>query len=311
MEELMELKQGIFHNISFLNYLKIPAYNSSYLKELIPVPAKAKEPIEDSPEKKLGRGSHSYTLEQKSFWNNFIVAGNLAANTKEGIANLSDLLIFHVGLTEDTKLTGKKYKEYVLETVQEKTGKEVISHLDYGIIKQMDKAVKQHPTAGQLLSKGRAETTIVWQDPTTGLFCKGRIDFLPVMDDGSLHMVDLKSTKNADKYLFRKDVEYLKYFWSSAFYAYGWYIITKKFCERFHYIAVEKKSPYRTEAIYLSDSHLVKGLDMMQKALMVEVECKKHNFWPNWSNWYFKENGECTAGSDELPMSQYLEGDED
>ncbi len=293
----MELKQGIFQGISFEDYLKIPALNSSYLKELIPVPAYALIPHEDTIYKKIGRATHTYTLEPKLFWNYYIVSGlDLAGNSKKGKANLAALLMEYCGLTEEPPSVG--YKDWVMKKIKDKTGKDVLSTAQYGIIKQMDKVIHSHPTAGQYLKAGRAELTIVWKDPGTGLWCKGRIDFIPTWPE--LIMLDLKSTKNADKYMFRRDVEYMKYFWSSGFYVYGWYVITGAFCEKFSYIAIEKEPPYRTEVRDLSQNHLILGIEKMQQALAIEVECRKNDFWPPWEN----------AGSDELPMSQYLEGDE-
>ena len=264
---------GIYENLPFQIYVQIDAVNASYLKLLSEVPAKAKLPDKDSKDKRFGRAVHAYVLEGKStFFREFAVAGKVDKRTKEGKA---------------------KWAEFERQS----EGKTVLDSSDYGIIMMMNDAVEAHPFAGKLLHQGRSEVTVVWRDVETGLLCKCRPDRIPANTEGVF--LDLKSTKNAGEFIFRRDCVHYKYYNSAAWYMEGLGIATGKLYTDFAFIAVEKEPPYRVEVYTLEDKFLARGYDENHHWLAKEKEYREQNFWPHYKN----------PGAIELFKPQYLEGE--
>lgn len=303
---MKEYKPGVYYNMPFKEYLLIDAVNSSHLKALSIVAANAKLPREDTKFMKFGRPFHTCILEEPRFWDNFIIVGDIAGNTTKGRGTLAELLMNYAGLMipySDYKDGKKKpYKEYVIETVEKKTGKEILTHTDYGLIKQMKKAVEAHPFAGEVLKSGRNEVTAVWRDDETGLMCKTRPD--KVCETPILSVYDLKSANSAEKYIFRNQVKNLKYHWSAAFNMEGLGIITGKEYEVFSFIVVEKEPPYRTEVYTMPTDFIDNGYKNIHYWLREEVKFRKLGFYPHFKATII--DGILNAGADELPTPQWL-----
>jgi hypothetical protein len=73
--------------------------------------------------------------------------------------------------------------------------RQIIPKRDGEACDAMRDAVRGNAAAMRYLSLGRAELSIQWTEPTTGILCKSRIDFLSVVD-GSWVLVDLKTTRS-------------------------------------------------------------------------------------------------------------------
>ena len=265
------MEQGIY-NISFEEYKALDCINASYLKVLAELPARAQLPWKDTPDMKFGRALHCYVLDgKKEFYNQFAIIGVIDKRTKAG-------------------------KEQYGAFVMENQGKEIISHLEYGVIIKMHEAIMNHPFAKEIMAEGQPEGTVIWQDEATGLWCKARPDW-HVPKYGAIY--DLKTTKNADKWIFRSDMKYRKYWYSAAFYQEGLQIVTGQRYDFFAFIACEKVAPYRVEVYTLPDAYLEAGHRHIHHWLAKEVEYRKDGFWPHYKN----------PGADELPMDNYLEGE--
>ncbi len=97
--------------------------------------------------------------------------------------------------------------------------KTVITADDAAQVMAMGRAVLGHPAAAMLLGlPGKAETTHMWTDASTGIDCKCRPDWLT--DDGSI-VVDLKTTKNASIQGFKRSVADYRYHVQAAWYLHG------------------------------------------------------------------------------------------
>jgi len=146
----------------------------------------------------------------------------------------------------------------------------------------MGRAVYRHPAAAMLLGlAGKAETTHMWTDASTGLECKCRPDWLT--DDGSI-VVDLKTTEDASPAGFRKSIAQWRYGVQAAWYTFGLEQATGTRPMQFIFIAVEKKPPYAV-AVYAADEQMIEhGMKTAMCDLAKLADCKAADRWPGYSD---------------------------
>lgn len=109
---------------------------------------------------------------------------------------------------------GKADKEAFYKTM-ENSGREVIEHDQWQMLLEMEKSVKAHPTANNLLySEGVSELSIFSE--INGIPVKARPDRVCVIN-GQHYVVDLKKTINLDD--FAKSIMKFRYHVQSSFYS--------------------------------------------------------------------------------------------
>lgn len=115
----------------------------------------------------------------------------------------------------------------------------------YDTAKAMADAVKAHPIAARLLTEGKAEESLFWEQ--NGIKCACRPDWL--RDDGLI--VDLKTTQDASPESFIRDAYKYRYYVQAWWYHHG-----ANLCgihnDDFLFIAVESKPPH-TVCVYAAD----------------------------------------------------------
>jgi hypothetical protein len=159
--------------------------------------------------------------------------------------------------------------------------KTVITADDAAQVMAMGRAVLRHPAAAMLLGlPGKAETTHMWTDASTGLECKCRPDWLT--DDGSI-VVDLKTTKDASPRGFKQSVANYRYHVQAAWYLHGLEQATCKRPDQFIFICVESSAPYAC-AVYAADAEMIeRGHDQAMRDLAKLAVCKAADHWPSYS----------------------------
>jgi hypothetical protein len=272
------MEQGIYHNISSKDYHAMPEIiSNSYLGRLAKVPAAAKIPQDETEAMKFGRAFHCYVLEgQQSFWNEFCIPDSFPTKPNR----------------RSTQKTIDTYNLWIASLGD----KIPITQGDFDTIQQMQKAVMTHPSASKFLAEGISETTIIWQDEETGLFCKCRPDRIPEGNKGVI--LDLKSTSNASKNAFQSDCVKFGYAREGAIYLEGFSRIMKAVYMDliFACIAVEKEPPYRTEVYTIETDFLEWGFAEFHRLLQIEKICRDNNFYPHYN----------CAGVDSLFKPAYL-----
>lgn len=139
---------------------------------------------------------------------------------------------------------------------------------------ELSDAVRRHPAAKQLLSKGHAELSLWWRDDATGLDCKCRPDWWT--DDDII--VDLKTTKDASPRGFGRSVHTFRYHVQQMHYLSG----TK--AKRFVFIAVEKDYPYQV-AVYELNSEAVDIGEALRERDMRRLQlCQDCGEWPGYGD---------------------------
>ncbi len=158
-------------------------------------------------------------------------------------------------------------------------GKVPLRPKDWAAAKAMTAAVKAHPIAAKLLTRGQPERTLVWTDPVTGMLCRAKLDWLRA--DG---IVDLKTCESADDDALSKAVHNLGYYISAAFYLRGFRLLDldREAEPFFAYVCVEKEPPYLVHATQLTGRALAHGDRQVTAALEIYRDCTAAGTWPGY-----------------------------
>ena len=212
---------------------------------------------EPTPQMRLGTALHTHVLELSRWDEEIAVAPPMDRRTKAG-------------------------KESWAAFEADAAGKTVITADDAAQVMAMGRAIMRHPAAAMLLGlPGKAETTHMWTDASTGLECKCRPDWLT--DDGSI-VVDLKTTKDASPRGFKQSIANFSYQKQAGWYLHGIEQATGKRPDQFIFICVETTAPYAV-AVYAADAEMIeRGHDQAMRDLAKLAVCKVADHWPSYSD---------------------------
>lgn len=212
---------------------------------------------EPTPAMRIGSAVHTHVLELHKWDAEYIVAPD--------------------GLDRRTKAGKEAWAAFEAEA----NGRTVLSREDADLVMHMGRAVLSHPAAAMLLAMaGEAETTHMWTEPTTGLQCKCRPDWLT--SDGIV--VDLKTTEDASPREFRRSIAKWRYHCQAGWYTAGLEAATGERPAGFIFIAVEKKAPFAV-GVYAADQEMIHhGYDTAMRDLQKLAECKSNGRWPAYSD---------------------------
>jgi hypothetical protein len=148
----------------------------------------------------------------------------------------------------------------------------------------MAKAVRQHPLAGPLFAPGSgiAERSLYWTDPTTGVRCRVRPDWLKEMPGLTL-AVDLKTTKDANPEAVSRAIRDYSYHQQDAMYVDGIWAALQPEDVRFIFVFVSKQAPYLITVRELTDQDRDIGRARNERALRIYADCAATDTWPDWT----------------------------
>jgi hypothetical protein len=152
-------------------------------------------------------------------------------------------------------------------------GIEPVGESDLQQAQRMASAVRCHPYAAKLLSAGKAETSIWWDDAETGLRCKCRPDWI-----NSSTCVDLKSTTDASLKGFARSVASFRYHVQDAHY------MASGLFDQFIFIAVEKEPPYAVACYELDADAFAEGQRLRDRDLQRIANCRAMAAWPGYGD---------------------------
>jgi PDDEXK-like domain of unknown function (DUF3799) len=217
-------------------------------------PARDEDDEEESKAFVLGRAAHHLFLGEDHFGLEFILR-------PERIAGKA----WHGNLTE--AITFKKQ--------QAQAGRTILSPNDIKIIRGMAGSLSQDRMACDLL-QGPVEQTLIAQDPETGIWLRARPDVMPTADG---MFADLKTTPSV------VDVDLKWTLRSFGYHMQG--ALIWEICELlgmpfdgFVLVFIEKKSPYCTRVVEITDEDLGRGR-LQNRAMIRQVaRCLKAMNWP-------------------------------
>ncbi|MER5461616.1 PD-(D/E)XK nuclease-like domain-containing protein [Streptomyces sp. NPDC002668] len=149
----------------------------------------------------------------------------------------------------------------------------------------MAEAIRQHADAGPLFAPGMGipERSIYWTDPTTGIRCRVRPDWLIIRPDVTV-IVDLKTTTDANPEACSKAIESHSYHQPGALYIDGVQAAgLAPEGARFFFAFVSKKPPHLITVRELADQDQDIGRARNEKALRRYADCVANDEWPDWT----------------------------
>lgn len=260
---------GVYYDIPFETYLSWDAVSNSRLKlaERSLLHYKAGLDLPETKALRLGSLTHAGQLEPLAIAERYAVMPAYERDeenkTKGGDRSFSKSTVY--------------FRTKEDEFIKANQGKRIVEASEYAEMKGIVKALTMNPMAVEAVGgDGDVEVSIVWDDPETGLRCKGRFDRVKSNLFG-----DLKTTRDASK--FEKFIIDLSYHRQMAFYQDGWRVLHGETLEA-HIAAIETSKPYASRAGRVCDQLLSEGLKE-QKALLHKVaEAKSTNEWPGYEN---------------------------
>lgn len=158
-------------------------------------------------------------------------------------------------------------------------GKMILKREQFEAIQGILKAIKDHPLAAKIVGAGRAEESLFWIDPDTGIECKARFDF---RHDGQF-IVDAKSTLDASYASFRKDIANYGYHIQAAHYLEGARRAYGESYDKFMILAPEKEPPHCLSLFLLDENAIAEGRALRHQALKTLANCIKTGVFPGYS----------------------------
>ncbi|MEE4419600.1 PD-(D/E)XK nuclease-like domain-containing protein [Streptomyces bugieae] len=156
---------------------------------------------------------------------------------------------------------------------------------DYKQVKAMTDAVRRHPIAGPLFAPGSgiAERSIYWNDPTTGVRCRVRPDWLKQLPGLTL-CVDFKTCADANPDAVSKAIRDHAYHQQDPMYIDGIEAagLAPDGC-RFIFVFQSKTAPYLVTVRELDQQSRDIGRAKNERALRIYADCTATDTWPDWT----------------------------
>jgi hypothetical protein len=158
---------------------------------------------------------------------------------------------------------------------QKAAGRTVLTPNDVKVIRGMARSLADEPDAVDLL-RGAVEQTLIAKDPETGIWLKARPDVIPT-SDGTF--ADLKTTESVVDYDLKTTLRKYGYHMQGALIWEACELLKLPF-DGFALVFIEKKSPYCTRVIELTDDDLARG--RLQNRAMIRrlAKCIESKSWP-------------------------------
>ena len=156
--------------------------------------------------------------------------------------------------------------------------KYLISAGEYANLMEMVGALNRHPISKKLMGFEDRELTGIWNDVDNKLWCKIRPDLI---GHDQRIIVDLKSTNDASRPVFNRDIFKFGYHISAAWYKYGAKMITGN-DYAFVIVAVEKSPPYGINCFNISGLAIKKAWTKIGECLGDIADAFNLDKWPNY-----------------------------
>jgi exodeoxyribonuclease VIII len=152
----------------------------------------------------------------------------------------------------------------------------VIKKEDFETLENIKKEVESNKLIQSLLSDGKAEQTVLWNEQ--GLDFKCRPDYMREWEGKTL-AIDLKTTKSCKD--FERAIANFRYHVQAAHYTTGLINILKK-PVLFIFIVLEKEYPFGSRIIALDDMTLELGVKVRQANIDTLKKCMAEGFYPKY-----------------------------
>ena len=253
---------GVYQGIENADYHRAPGLSNSGLTKL----AKSgfeywahyinpkRPPREVKGGQNEGTWAHCAILEPDEFDKRYVVAPDVAKNTKE-------------------------WKEFIACHPNQ----EPIKQAQYDVAMWQAESVRALPEIAEALQNGIAEQSAWWIDEETGVLCKCRPDWTNTVSDDAVIILDVKTCGDAGVRDFSRQIAQKGYHRQDAFYTDGFAKASGQKVLAFVFVAVESTYPYSASAVMLDDPSKEQGRREVRRLLKFYDECKKSDKWPGLS----------------------------
>jgi hypothetical protein len=263
-----DIEPGIYENIPFDTYLSWPFVNNTLLTHAARSLAHfrfAEQTADDEPTAAMQLGS-------------LVHAGILEPDSLVVMPCFEDEIRREDGSKYANPKATTAYKNRVADFEAANAGKRIVSAGEYESIVGIRESLTGHKRASDYLDQGSVEVSIVWDDPDSGIRCKGRVD---KWSEKECRIVDLKTTRDASE--FERAIFKYGYHRQAAFYSDGMHALTGQVHE-FAIAAVETDSPFCIRAAPVSDEALAAGRTEYMRLLQDIATCRSRGEWPGYQD---------------------------
>lgn len=172
-----------------------------------------------------------------------------------------------------------KLKDEVLEL--KKQGKLVVKQKAYEEATAIATALATHKITGPVITRALCEVSLFWI--RDGVYCKCRIDILDFLDDGTIHVADLKNFGNlSSNHLIHYQIDKEKYHWQMAFYGEGVRAVFGKNPTTYKWFFVEESAPHGVRVKNCPEALIEVGSKIFTLLPRFQ-ECQNTGIWPGYA----------------------------
>lgn len=213
-------------------------------------------PPERTPALNLGSAAHEWLLEAGTFSLRYLVK-------PEGY---------------DGRL--KKWAETKAEIeAAEAEGYRILSHADYKTVKAMRDALYASLLARAAFQRGRPETSLFWIDPSYGIWCRCRPDYLP--HEGRI-FADYKTCESVRDDDLQRSIARYGYHQQAAWYADGIRALGIADDPIMVFVFQEKSPPHLVRCVSIAGEALARGRTLNSRAKAIFARCLETGEWPGY-----------------------------
>lgn len=164
-------------------------------------------------------------------------------------------------------------------------GVTITSEKEISEAKSIVSKISTHPEASKWLSGSAVQVSMVWIDPDTGLYCKGRLD----AEKKNERLIDLKITNDPFPFAFSGIMNRFKYHAQAAFYHDGYLLAQGKSPSvgpeiPFSFIVCEDSAPFDVIAYNIGVESFEAGRIVYREALSKYNEIVESGEYSGYSN---------------------------
>jgi len=159
-------------------------------------------------------------------------------------------------------------------------GRNIISEAQYDTAIEQREAVFAVAELSSILQFGRPELSAFWTDEDTGLPCRCRPDWTHDNGDGTVTLLDVKTTSDASPEEFSRAVAKYGYHRQAWHYSRGFERASGKRVSRFVFAVVTNAYPFIAAAYVLDEETEAQACEEVTELLALYASCKKSGVWP-------------------------------
>jgi hypothetical protein len=263
---------GIVYDMPFDDYHAVPALSASGMRDLARSAWHYRNRVETVPTKAMLNGTlaHCAQLEPGALSERYVVVPDEAPKrpTKAQWAAKKpspESMLAMEWWTGFQKTVGTRL---------------IVGPADYATTQQQLAALQAEPEIAKLFARGMGEVSAFWIDPSNGVYCKARVDWVHPIDDRSVKLVDLKTTVDESPDAFARSAARMGHHRQQAHYWRGFEIASGMEVVDFVFATVTSQPPVLAVAYHLVDEVMQQGEEEVAELTEFYAQCMKADHWP-------------------------------